>query len=722
MWQIYNIIYIFATSFINYHKLMKQTTSLLKSLVAGLLLVFTICSCVDNERDFSTEDNTQKIPKGEFFDFDMYQKVAVDIDYCFKSQTKLSNSYLILFEIFDQDPFIYHNEELTTDGSSSWEKKDIKPIYAGATDKNGKFSGEMTISASLSKVWLYSDYLGTVPVEMTIEGNRVSFNQDAYIKGLLAQAMPKTRGVTTNQHNYPDDWQLIPGADWDDNGRPNNLEEGLNIPPADVLYNIKYVFRKENVVVDGKKELHSISDNYPEFFNGEIEMTSDIPIVKSTEVSLVFVNSSAAWYNTVGYYTYPTPPKGSEPVLDNIKKIIAFPNVSPIYKTLGKGALVCGEEVKLKYWNEDKGVYEDEFPAGVTIGWCLQGMGFKSKLTGNTEKIADIVKGMGPRYSTQSLNSDGKQRTVSLRDETSGKIVAIGFEDNKDMDYCDALFYIHTSVEEAIDDILPPLPDVEDAKPNDKDKYEITYSGTLSFEDLWPKEGDYDMNDIIIQYNSTISKMVLDNKIYEIEDKFTVQHRGGYLKTGFGYQFHNLSRTDINNIEITYPEGAKASNYMQGQQMEPNQTHPTVLLFDDINNFDDYKEEAKRQFTVKTQVNGLDEKQIVPPYNPFIFIDSDEGRGKEVHLVNYPPTDKADMSLFGTGKDLSRPDENLYYVSVDMMPFAINMPISDEIQRELIEKLKDPKNEKTRIDVLYPRFASWVKSNGKKDKDWYIQK
>lgn len=693
---------------------MKQTTSLLKSLVAGLLLVFTICSCVDNERDFSTEDNTQKIPKGEFFDFDMYQKVAVDIDYCFKSQTELYNSYLILFEIFDQDPFIYHNEELTTDGSSSWEKKDIKPIYAGATDKNGKFSGEMTISASLSKVWLYSDYLGTVPVELTIEGNRVSFNQDAYIKTLLTQASPKTRGVTTNQHNYPDDWQLIPGTDWDDNGRPNNLEDGLNIPSADILYNIKYVFRKENVVVDGKKVLHSISDNYPNFFNGEIKMTSDIPIVKPTEVSLVFVNSSAAWYNTVGYYTYPT---GTTPTIENIKKIIAFPNVSPVYKTLGKGALVCGEEVKLKYWNEDKGVYEDEFPAKVTIGWCLQGMGFKSKLTGNTEKIGDIVKGMGPRYSTQSLNSDGKQRTVSLRDETSGKIVAIGFEDNKDMDYCDALFYIHTSVKDAIDDVLPPLPD-GDTVPDD---YSINYSGTLTFEDLWPKEGDYDMNDIIIQYNTTVKRMVLDNKIYEIEDKFTVQHCGGYLKTGFGYQFQNLSDDDINNVDITYPDGASVSDYMP-EETESGQTHPTILLFDDITKFRSVKEETKKQFTVSIKFNGINEKDIVPPYNPFIFIDSDKERGKEVHLVNYPPTDKADMSLFGTGKDLSRPNENLYYVSVDMMPFAINMPISDEIQRELIEKLKDPKNEKTRIDVLYPRFASWVKSNGKKDKDWYIQK
>jgi len=133
-------------------------------------------------------------------------------------------------------------------------------------------------------------------------------------------------------------------------------------------------------------------------------------------------------------------------------------------------------------------------------------------------------------------------------------------------------------------------------------------------------------------------------------------------------------------------------------------------------------DESKRQYTVKVQLDGINEKEIVPPYNPFIFISSNEGRGKEVHLVNYPPTDKADVSLFGTGKDLSRPAEGLYYVSIDMMPFAINMPVSDEIERELITKLKDSKNEGKRIDELYPRFTSWAKSNGTKDKDWYIQK
>lgn len=709
------IFYIFAIYSTYFQKLMKQTRSHLKSMTIGLLLISSFCSCVDNERNLSSEEETKKIPKEEFFDYDMNQAVAVDIDYTFGNQTRLSGSYRILFEIYDQNPL---ELDESVDAITSWKKKNIEPLYRGATDQNGKYSGEMAISANISKVWLYSDYLGTVsPLELTIEGNRISFNQDAYIKAKQALAASKTRGITTNQHTYLDDWHLLPGADWDENGRPNNLEDGLNIPPADILYNIKHVFRKKTVKVDGKNEIHNISYNYPEFFDGSIAMTSDIPIVKPTEVSLVFVNSSAAWYNTVGYYTYKT---GTTPDVNTIKKTIAFPNVSPVYKTLGKGALVCGEAVKLKYWNETTEKYEDKFPEGVTIGWCLQGMGFKSKLTGNSEKIGDIVKGMGPRYSTRAFNKDNQQRTVSLRDKTSGKIVAIGFEDNIDMDYCDALFYITTSEKDAADPNLPELPPSETV-PGNKDLYTITYSGTLTFEDLWPKEGDYDMNDIIVRYTSTLSRMVLDNRIYEIEDKFTVEHCGGYLRNGFGYQFHNLSNSNIKSVKIT-PEDNPTSSFMAGQRVEPGQTHPTILLFDNMTVFKGIADESKRQYTVKVQLDGINEKEIVPPYNPFIFISSNEGRGKEVHLVNYPPTDKADVSLFGTGKDLSRPAEGLYYVSIDMMPFAINMPVSDEIERELITKLKDSKNEGKRIDELYPRFTSWAKSNGTKDKDWYIQK
>lgn len=209
---------------------MKQT--ILKYLMIGVLIISSI-SCMDKERDLSWE--RRHMPKEAYFDFNMIQAVALDVDYCFKS-----DNYRVLFDIYDQDPIEY-----SADGSVS--KKDIEPIYRAVTDEEGKFSGEMNnIPADISEVWLSSDYLATVsPLKLTIDDSRrLSFNQDAYIATLRSQTASKTRGVTVNQHTYLKEWHVLPDADWDDSGRPTNLEPKINIPPADVLYNIKYVFRK----------------------------------------------------------------------------------------------------------------------------------------------------------------------------------------------------------------------------------------------------------------------------------------------------------------------------------------------------------------------------------------------------------------------------------------------------------------------------------------------
>lgn len=654
----------------------------------GIFLVPLICSCVDNQRDLFEEPG--KLSKDEYFDFDMNQSLTIDVDYGFK------NEYAVLFEIYDQIPVEVNSET----GSSV--KKSIEPIYRATTDKYGKFNEEgVSIPSAVSEVWLSSDYLGAAsPVKIAIGADkRISFNQDAYIQSLLAKSSALSRGITTNEHKYLDDWTLLPGVDWDNNGRPNNLSAEKNIPPASVLYNIKSIFNN--------KDGNNITKNHPEFFDGN--MISDIPIIKDTEVSLVFVNSTAGWYNTVGYYTYPT---NETPTVDKIKKIVAFPNASPVYKSAGIGALVCGDEVKLKYWNEEKNQFEDKFPAGVTIGWCLQGMGFNNKPKDGYAQ-GDIVAGMGTRYSTTDLNEAGKdgvkrQRTVSLREEPSNQIVAIGFEDNIDLDYCDAIFYIHIAEKNAIDEgVIPPLPVDPEGPPTNEDNYTVR-SGTLLFEDLWPEQGDYDMNDVMIRYTSKVYKSILTNRVYKIVDEYTPFHRGGYLANGFGYQLHNISNSDVSKITIESPFYAQKSQYMSGDR-ESGQSHPTILLFDDMLIFNG-KEEADRKYTVTIQVNDVSEKTVLPPYNPFIFVESDKTRGKEVHLVKYPPTDKANLSLLGTGKDVSRPDEELYYVSVDLMPFALNMPVVDFPIPE----------EGVRIDESYPQFATWVKSNGKQSTKWYM--
>lgn len=157
---------------------MKQTI-FVKTLM-GIFCIPLICSCVDN--DVIYFKNPEKIPKEQFFDFDMNQSLALDIDYGFKEE------YTVLFEIYDQDPIEVNDKD------GSWKKKEVEPFYRAATDKHGKFSEDgISIPADISEVWLSSDYLGTAsPVKLTINADhRISFNQNDYVKSLLEKHQPR---------------------------------------------------------------------------------------------------------------------------------------------------------------------------------------------------------------------------------------------------------------------------------------------------------------------------------------------------------------------------------------------------------------------------------------------------------------------------------------------------------------------------------------------------
>ena len=81
---------------------MKQT--ILKYLMIGVLVISSI-SCMDKERDLSWE--RRHMPKEAYFDFNMIQAVALNINYCFKSDT-----YSVHFDIYYQA-----NIEYSTDGN-----------------------------------------------------------------------------------------------------------------------------------------------------------------------------------------------------------------------------------------------------------------------------------------------------------------------------------------------------------------------------------------------------------------------------------------------------------------------------------------------------------------------------------------------------------------------------------------------------------------------------
>lgn len=628
----------------------------------SLMSMLLLGSCTDRDVYQGGGEEAGKntpLKPSEVFDFSMMQQVKVNVDYGF------AGDYYITFDLYSQDPMKEENDSWVKDES-------LSPVYSASTDKKGRYSGTVDIPSDITEVWLYTDYLGAIsPVKLTISNGEINYNQSAYI----ALLQTKTRGTTTGGHNYLDDWMLMPGVDWDGYGMPSNMEAALSAPPAEILYSIRSTYSN----ISGKK----IKDLHPEWLNNNT--TSEIKIIKDTELSLVFVASSASFNNTVGYFTYKS---GTVPTPETVQKVLAFPNASPISKVSDgerTGSLLCGHEVKLKYWNEDEQKFEDKFPAGVTVGWSLQANAFKS---------GDILKGIGIRYSYSTMNYDNSQRVVALRDGGTDQIVAIGFEDNVDFDYCDATFYLKIAEANAIDPGGPELPPVDPPS-----NVTTTYKGTLAYEDQWPAQKDYDMNDVMMTYQSTLYRNVVSSKIYKIVDEFTPIHNGGIYTCGFGYQLHNLTPDRVRSIEVSGPDGWK---------IETDQSHPTVILFDNI------KSVLNQKFTVTIELADVDLSQVTPPYNPFIFVN---GRSREVHLVNYAPTDKADKSFFNTSDDMSNIDEGIYYITrygeeVDIMPFAINLPILD---------FSIP-TEGVKIYDTYPDFIGWVKSKGTSNTNWYKNK
>lgn len=632
------------------------------------LLVLSSC---ENKHLYQGPDEKSK---GDYFDFATTKTVAVDVDYGFQG---LEN-YRILFEIYGEDPFV-------TDENGAVSKKSVEPLFRAATDAEGKFSDPVSLPVWADEVYVCSDYLGAMSVaKVAVSNGRMQLRKPgAVVKSVFSRAVTAQTKAT-----YPSDLTAL--GSWDIWGMPDYLLPERATPPANLLYGIKEV-------LGGWLD---IRNKYPELVKQGVRVETNIR--KKTEIKLVFLSSTATKRNVVGYYTYPT---GNPParVEDIQHKIIAFPEAVSYYGRDGVsrfGAMNFGDQIQLKYWNGTELV--NEFPEGVSIGWFLMESAYDPN-TGNIKSNSPV------RYSDPELNSDKYQRTIALYDGTQANdMIALGFEDAWSVsgggNFGDALFYLDMDKDAVDSGELPSLPETDG--PKDDNNY-TTYRGTLAFEDMWPREGDYDMNDVVIIYESKVYKRIVGNQVYKIVDRYTPYNDGAYFRNAFGYQMDKITPDMIGKVTI---EGPTTSSFMKGQSMEPGQAHPTFILFDDARIAYQKGESYIVTVEFKKDVNS---SLCIPPYNPFIIIEANQGRGKEVHLVNYTPTSLADMSLFGQQHDKSRPDDGLYYVSDNAFPFALNL--------SGILNYNCP-TEGVRIDKEYPDFSGWVTSGGTTNTKWYLNK
>ncbi|MCK9205357.1 MAG: LruC domain-containing protein, partial [Bacteroidales bacterium] len=265
------------------------------------------------------------------------------------------------------------------------------------------------------------------------------------------------------------------------------------------------------------------------------------------------------------------------------------------------------------------------------------------------------------------------------------------------------------------------VPDDQDAYPYDPTRAFNSYYpnetdfGSYTFEDLWPSYGDYDCNDLVMNFNYKIVTSA-QNKVVDLICKFKIKAAGASFNNGFGV---SLSTAPENVESVTGcikvghavtidPKGYEAG-HIDNTVIIPVDAVITVLGSGMVNTIHGGQTIQTDIQTVTVHLSNPQANIGTPPYNPFIFVNQD--RAKEIHLKDHPPTILANPVYFGSNNDGSDPAKGWYYRSTTGLPWAMEIPVDFDYPVEYAD-----------IIQTYLHFAEWAQSSGVLYPDWYMDK
>jgi LruC domain-containing protein len=658
------------------------------ALFAGLLSMVFLASCNDfNRDDINGKIKDSKVLIPEDFDFTTTKSNEVNIKVLSPSGTPL-NKVAVSISV--------------PDGNDSF-----RFAYRGFTNSNGVLETDFELDPNIEEVLLHTDYIGlpkyhVVPVEML--ANYTISSQGREPEGFFDEQIISRsfKNGITSKYAYL--------GTWDNNGVPNYKKHVRDVIPQSLLDDVN----------SSLPEYRPVPQYNPDYLGNNVE--THVEVTKTADIWVTFLHEGAGYKNVLGYYVFPTnnPPQS---INDIDSLYIIFPNVS--YAGSG-GGLVSGDKVHLGRFNP-----------GVSVGWFLIANGYNSS-------SKTVGAGHWPLFADNDLNPESnaslRQHIVQLYDE-SRDLVILSFEDIRrdnggcDNDFNDAIFYVTSnpvdgvkreglvSAKKAIDSDGDGVYDYEDDFPFDPSQSSSSVApagstnGSLCFEDSWPTMGDYDFNDMVVDY-SYIYYTNASNLVTEIEATFNLHAIGASFKNGFGIQL-DVAPTDVKSVSgYEHTDGLITVN---SNGTEANQSKATIIVFDNahkhlrrpsnatyVNTEPGADYVQPKEFTVTIEFNSPIAMSSLgkAPYNPFIF--SNATRGREIHLVDFEPTDLADESLFNTAADVSNPEINRYYQNTDNMPWALHTPSTFTYPLE-----------RTNIFTCYPYFEPWAESEGRSNTDWY---
>ncbi|MEI6888640.1 MAG: LruC domain-containing protein [Bacteroidota bacterium] len=272
----------------------------------------------------------------------------------------------------------------------------------------------------------------------------------------------------------------------------------------------------------------------------------------------------------------------------------------------------------------------------------------------------------------------------------------------------------------------PPLDTDGDGVPDNLDAYPLDPTrafnsyypnesdyGTVAFEDLWPAYGDYDMNDLVMNFNYKVVTNA-ENKTVDIIVRYKIKAAGAQMNNGFGIIL-NTAPSNVESVTGCIKVGSAVTIDPKGY--EAGHTNETVIIpVDAINTLlgANIVNTVHGGNTIETVEQTVTVHFSAPqanigdaPFNPFIFVNQE--RGKEIHLKDQPPSELVNPVYFDTWYDASNVAQGKYYRSVSGLCWAIEIPIDWSYPQEMVDILQ-----------TYLHFADWAQSNGTTYQDWYV--
>ena len=645
-------------------------------LACTMVIVVGISSCVDSDKDLYQEAPGAEINTSNF---STIQKVQVEIDYS-NSESRVP------FSIYDVNPLI-EGENTTI------LKENVQALDGAWTDEQGKFTATVELPAYVSNVYIVS----TSPfARQAIPGKIVN--------GVLK--VSDTDEQLTTRASYRESTRF-------DRNRFNNLGWNTNLGSFDDRSGvIDYAYKGNDPKLTlSKSEMNELRTTVSKVLNTlgscpeEYRTQADLYVEEDeTAVVLTALRGWTCWNSSLGYYYYRYDQAPAS--LKDVKVYAVFPNTQ---MTWNNGSLQAspqgikeGTAVQLKYFDDPEYPKGKNFPKGYYIGFILACNAWNTYFTGfNSYTLTEGFYASSTKGFSTKVNSGIDVRTAMFKDKNSN--IAIAFEDfMDDQNFTDVVFSLKAN------------PEITNVPPVDEDlNTTIEKTGVYAFEDEWPKAGDYDMNDVLVQYTYQKVFNIFNEILSESFTFKTLYNKSTVFTNGLGFILSNEGNAQSIEYFIR-KENEKDFTVASGADKFTRESN-AIILTDNVKT----NPNAEYKVTFKYGDKNSNKKQETS-IDAFIYRPSKEGNRLEVHCPMKKPTSKVDTSLFGQYEDCSKPNEGIYYVSNQENIYAFAFYLSNANANDIAELKNFDKNEKKSISEIYPKFIDWAKYGT--NADWYKKK